>query len=246
MDIPDEYDYSKFKEMIKSDYPPRESLESQKEKIISRDWDKLIVLDACRADALSLALEDVQMVVSPGNETARWLNNLWDREGFEDVNYISGSPVTKDGNVGPQKRAPDMNERVNLIQADEAWDGTLGTSRPEKLIDVEKKYDTPKVVHFMQPHVPFIGEILFGTGWGGIKDLEMMEGHKGGTRNLNENGHISNDFVQLAYYANMIHALKQIARNMEKEGKTVITADHGRSLAGEKSTDLQIVPWLEI
>ncbi|SNZ15405.1 hypothetical protein SAMN06269185_2478 [Natronoarchaeum philippinense] len=204
--------------------------------IPGRDWDNLIILDGCRYDmyAEHCNIEgELEKCRSSGSESWEFLQNNFQGEQHHDTVYVTANPHA------PKLDSDTFHAVENLL--DEYWDAEHQTVRPEDVadaaIEIYQEYpDKRLIVHFMQPHFPFIGD----TG----DDLE----HKG--IDLHREGRESTDaqvwmnlkynradkeLVWKAYRENLEVVLPHAERVMESiPGKTVITSDHG-NLLGERT-----------
>ncbi|MDL0134392.1 hypothetical protein PNQ27_10875, partial [Halobacterium salinarum] len=82
--------------------------------IFERDWDALIILDACRADALREVSDEYEFltvdntITSVGSTSFEWMNHTFDtayRDDIENTSYITGNGYTDsvlrgDGDTG--------------------------------------------------------------------------------------------------------------------------------------------------
>jgi hypothetical protein len=137
------------------------------------DWDNLLVLDACRWDTfLSANTVDGELsrVRSRGSATSEWLReNFYGRE-CHDIVYVTANPMHRAGDwVAPADT--DSGDDMVVLEGVfhdvvELWhepDEQLRTTRPETVaeaaLDMFERYPNKRLlVHFMQPHYPFIGE----------------------------------------------------------------------------------------
>lgn len=235
----------------------------------------LIVFDALRYDyaqwVLPLYLEgELQPVWSAGHDTFEYGAKCWGDSVYED-RYVSGAiPFNKQesfedaflqelyGTWKPKDYLP------NLVEAwREAWDTSLGTTRPEKVTEIaEKCVGAEKLVtHYFQPHAPYIGrDSLLGHVNNESANPFAGEPVDKPLWELVKSGQIDIERLQLAYESN-IHrgvqaALPLIKELCEQERRVVVMADHGE-LLGEYHRKLvshprisfpQIrkVPWMEV
>ena len=235
----------------------------QIEKISQGDWDTLIILDACRfdyfADEYPRFLEgELSKVISPASCTIDWLKKTWsDRY---DLTYLSANPIVNSMGV-PRLgyRAAEHFEKIVDVW-DTGWDEKLGTVPPWSMYTaaINGAKGERRIVHFMQPHQPYIGEtkITFEMpkptptpSGGGFNrtSKELAKRMKRGTINLMslKRGYEDNLRLVLRWVSRLAPALK---------GKTVITSDHGEFLthAGpqhpceDSHPDLTQVPWFEV
>jgi len=120
------------------------------------------------------------------------------------------------------------------------WDDNLGTTPPDRVTDVAiSKNASPMVVHYFQPHAPFIGEPKL-LGWTGDKvgrdrgippDVPIWQRLLG----VQEVWYCADaDFLRKAYEGNLRLALSEVRRLLENIGdrfnNIVVTSDHGEAL----------------
>ncbi len=141
----------------------------RKQKITEGNWDYLIILDACRYDTFKKLypnyLEgELKKRKSPGSSTAEWLEKTFPDK--YDYTYVSGNPFVNSKKVPLSKTATnatsewDASEHFKEIidSWDKDCDEKKGTVRPEDLTDtaIKNKDKKKMIVHYMQPHRPFI------------------------------------------------------------------------------------------
>lgn len=228
-------------------------------QIFAREWDILIVLDACRPDVLAEVAEEydflpseVETVWSTSSNSWLWMErnftSEWSME-MAETTHITGNPYSNN-----------HLDSANFESLDEvwryAWDETRGTIPPRPITDraiTTAREAGPRrlLIHYMQPHFPSIPDPIgssidldtFGDNWDSVwEDLES--------------GRISADEVWQSYRANLKHVLDDVdllLRNVDAE-QVVITADHGNAF-GElgfyghppfnPTPSLRRVPWIE-
>ena len=220
------------------------------------DWDNLIILDACRYDMFEDLNEmDGELKKKYSNASHTWffLKRNFRGENNDTV-YVTASPMS----AGYGKH---FAEIIHVWE--DNWDEKNQTVQPDKVteaaIEASKEHPDKKIlVHYMQPHYPFIGE----KG----KDLgDQGTFAEGSRKNLTawekiKYGDADEEKVKQAYRENLEIALPEVERLRENlNGKTVISADHG-NLIGKKvgyapqkiyghppkveDRDLRAVPWL--
>jgi len=146
---------------------------------LERDWDVLVVLDAARYDVFESIYGEyldgeLTKVRSPGSATPEWATRTF--TGSHELTYLSGNPFINSlgiplnelkwgASAGYEWTATEhIDTIVDLWQ--EEWDDDLGAITPQAVTEaaldrVEAGYDGRLVVHYLQPHAPFIQE---GTG----------------------------------------------------------------------------------
>lgn len=209
--------------------------------VVDRDWDNLLVLDACRADMFESAIDrslfdTYESIRSKGSSSPDWIAaNFAERE-LGDTVYITANPWVA-------KEAPDsFHDIVDVwseeqagsteINADELAQRDLATS-PSATVTaqqlnkavkrVSKEYPNKRyIIHYFQPHAPCIGNPDGSVKSENEIDLLLHPGEP-----LYE-GRTDRDEVWKAYEDNLKYVVKH-ARNLANDigGKSVFTADHG-------------------
>ena len=143
--------------------------QSQLDLIKKMDWDYLIILDACRYDYFEKVYSEyfqgnVKKVLSPGNWTLEWLNNIFSSY-YKDIIYISANPyINSKISVGKGGLGYDARKHFYKIVDvwDFGWDESLTTTPPKEVNETFFKYfgkykNYKYIIHYMQPHAPYIG-----------------------------------------------------------------------------------------
>ena len=233
----------------------------QDDNIYDDDWDVLLILDACRADLLQEVtgeypfLDVIETRRSVGSTSAEWMDNTFTaehRDAVADTIYVTGNPFSDD-----------HASAEDFVAVDEVWrhewDEAAGTIRPRPLTDRaiaqwRSQADTDRmIVHYMQPHYPFIGSSIAGTGlslenWGETFDSRNVW-------ELLRDGKIEHDALWNAYRENLRIVLDDVELLLETiDADTVgITADHGNAVgeygvyghpAGICLSALRDIPWV--
>lgn len=230
-------------------------------KVVEKDWDYLIILDACRYDIFEETNwidGQLEKVVSKGASTPEWLKENFDRY-FDDIVYVSANPFVARKEWFESQEAEnishDFNQHIKSYEGDfhEIYATYLredaiekGTLKPESVAEDalkadEKHPDKRMIIHFMQPHFPCIGEPSMTVAEGDVRGGDEFHLHKDGFK---------------AYKANLERVLPEVERIIEKlEGKIVVSADHGEAFrekgiighhGGVYIKELVEVPWFEI
>jgi len=236
-------------------------------RVVEEDWDYLIVLDACRYDVfkeVNTIPGRLERKISLGSCTTEWLIKNFPGY-YEDIVYVSANPRISHVEIDGFRGTDHFYKVIHVW--DFGWDEELGTVPPDIVTDtalevVEKYPDKRIIIHYMQPHAPWIGETRLTA-----KDLGIS--FKSAIEWFRNSGKISPwglfgkavdvvglDFIRKAYRDNLKLVLKEVKRLVDKlEGKIVITSDHGECF-GEKFIiehpggiyirELVEVPWLVI
>lgn len=211
---------------------------------MSRDWDNLLILDACRADMFEQTFESTQFdeyesVHSIGCSSPEWMRETFQGKEYPDTVYVTANPWIS-------KIAPDSFHHVenlwlrdsDVSQEDlesasvleEAGLGDIPTIYPDMLSeaarDLQEEYpDKRMIVHYFQPHAPCVG-----NPDGSRKDELVDEMHPGDDL---KNGNVTRKEVWEAYVDNLRYAFHYAEElSIDLEGRSVFTADHGE-LFGE-------------
>lgn len=233
--------------------------------IMEEDWDNLLILDACRYDMFEdrITLEgNLNFKISLGSSSEEYLERNFESKTCHDTVYVNANPYIP-------RLGLDQGTFHAVRDCLKKWDRELQTVRPKTVADEARRAiaDFPNkrlIVHFMQPHTPFIGELgrrMVGGGW--TMDLDVEE-NPGVWHRLREgDDQVDLETVRKAYYENLEVVLSEIEPLIQDlDGKTVVTSDHG-NLVGERlgpvptrrkfghpygvhCEELLKVPWFEI
>lgn len=235
--------------------------------VMARDWDNLLILDACRADFFTEHNEidgELQTVVSRGSASWEFLTANFAGRELHDTILVTANPFV-------EKLSDDVFFDVCYAELFERWDDSLKTIPPETVVEatLQKNKQHPDkrlIAHFMQPHAPYVGSTgrelyeryEFGVFNPDMKGNEGFTVPEAGIPQAVEEGPIREEELRQAYAENVQIAIKHAARLVERlNGRSVVTADHGEML-GERelvrkryghrdniyTPELRIVPWL--
>ena len=208
--------------------------------MMNEDWDNLLILDACRYDTFAEVSDlpgTLERRESRASTTDEFMRVNVDGRDLRDTVYVTASPSVY--------ATDDVDARfyhIEHVWADD-WDPELGTVHPaavtERAIEAHERYPNKRLlVHYLQPHYPFIGE----TGrqefrYDGYEEPLDPDGDTEkfwdtvGTR-IND---VSTDTVWTAYVENLETALPHVKELLTTvEGTSVVTADHGEMI-GERA-----------
>jgi len=205
--------------------------------VMDENWDNLILLDACRYDMFADQVGtngELESRTSLGSTSEEFLERNFGGETFHDTVYVNTNPYVP--RVGLDEGT--FHAVIDLL---DEWDPELQTVHPQTVVDVarEAHAEFPNkriIVHFMQPHVPFIGETgrqITAKGWGSDQSEEGLSGQTI-WQQLREGSFTNESLVWKAYRENLDIVLSHVDDLIENlSGKTVISSDHG-NLVGEK------------
>lgn len=208
-------------------------------RVMEEDWDNLIILDACRADIFEEvadleSFDEYRREISLGSHSSEWTRRNFSGREFGDTVYVSANPHT--GMVAGDS----FHELVELRESE--FDDKYGTVLPETMVEraIEVHERNPNkrlIVHFMQPHSPFIYEGASPPPFTGTVE-DFWEGYA----------------KSLDHVLPMVNRLASIIK-----GLTVISADHGQTFGREvygvglpthppqfRLPELVTVPWATI
>lgn len=236
-------------------------------RAIDYDWDILIVLDGCRYDSFLEANADggylegvTKRHYSAGSSSHEWLEANFGERSHTGIAVSTANPHYH------QSLRSDTFAVVDHVWADERWDDDLGTVRAETVADSARQMAAQHphkrlVVHFMQPHYPFVPRALGGGG----RALRGRAAADGGQRKERcvwaraLTGDVDWDDVEDGYRANLDYVLgvvSDLVADVDTEQKIVVTADHGNAInerywgiplvghpANVPHHSLRLVPW---
>lgn len=237
--------------------------------VFSREWDAMIVLDACRVDALRAVapeyefLEEVNSIRSVGSHSFEWMSKTFVekyRESIERTSYVTANPFAArsyfDREVPPEDRTIPFGptdygtvSRDTLGYIDEVQtygiDDELGFILPETVTDrairAGREEETDRLlVHYMQPHDPLI----------------CQDGTKTNVYHRLRAGTVTEEEVCEWYLETLRTVLEEVAVLLENldADRVVITADHGEAfgelgfyghMPGFPHPAVRRVPWAE-
>lgn len=147
---------------------------NQKKWIRRKNWDCLIILDACRYDYFEKIYKDffngkLTKLISPGCPTPEWLSEVFGDKYYEDIVYVSGNPHVNSKGINLYG---DFNARKHFKVIDvweSSWNDKYKTVPPKYVSKSTRlaraKYPEKRIIsHFMQPHWPYISIGPLGNG----------------------------------------------------------------------------------
>ncbi|WP_273837547.1 hypothetical protein [Halococcus sp. PRR34] len=249
--------------------------------IFDEEWDLVVILDACRVDALREVaneydfLDDVHAELSMGSSSKEWMvntfhetnkekindtvyvtANAWAEQVLDDTVSFTGWTVTNGTFVEGNQLVERLAYRPTVTKADfrdvieqplsnvGGIDGFPAEQLTDFAIEAGRKYnDSRMIVHYMQPHAPFLHHVANGEQPDNIdeKPLEAL------------NDIQDRKIVREGYVDNLRYVLDNIEILLENfDGNVLITADHGEMLGkrlhghgeGIPHPKLRWVPWV--
>lgn len=240
--------------------------------VMSEEWDNLLILDACRYDAFTernTLAGELEPVVSSGSTSAEFIERNFHGRTLHDTVYVTANPYV-------ETLSEDVFYTVENLLID-AWEPDPGTVPPDAVVDAavaaHEAYPNKRlVVHFMQPHTPYLGptarEIRSRVGLNdGFNKYQCVDGVD--TKLSGESwfgsvmqGRVSRQELWRAYEETLDIVLESASDLLSRiDGSSVVTADHGEFL-GERlsplghrryghppetyTPELRVVPWLHV
>ncbi|WP_275883016.1 sulfatase-like hydrolase/transferase [Halorhabdus sp. BNX81] len=220
--------------------------------IVEEDWDNLIVLDACRYDSfreLNTISGKLEKVHSKGSMTVQFLRENFPDDGYPEIVYVSANP-----NITWLDAK--FHKRIRLWE--NHTDGDKGVVPPQSVTAESLKYldqypNKRVIIHYMQPHYPFIGD--FGQS---LYERGLIEHRNNGNEFWHQisTREASKQDFKMAYEENLRIVLQEVEKLTENiDGKTIITSDHGNEFgrlgvyghpSGTFTKGLTEVPWFII
>jgi hypothetical protein len=200
--------------------------------VFEEDWDNLIILDACRYDAFEKLHSidgELKSKTSRGSMSREFARGNFSDKSLTDTVYVSANFCF-----------PEMYEELNTelhefipVHYDMP---DLPTARPESVTEealhANERFPNKRlIVHYMQPHWPYIGA--------SAERIEQPDDHHGMHSTIKSNGLSRRDVLSL--YKENVELVLSEARQLVNafSGKTVITADHGE-LLGERQRPIPV------
>jgi hypothetical protein len=159
---------------------------------MGENWDYLIVLDACRYDYFSTIWKDyfhgsLEKRLSVGSSTPEWCTGSFP-DSYADVTYVSANPYINSGaEVGGFNGKRHFHRIIDVW--DFGWDRELGTVPPGNVNEatlrlLEEPGERRVIVHYLQPHAPYLSGRFRAHGFPGQKAvdggvLRGIEGYRG-------------------------------------------------------------------
>lgn len=241
--------------------------------VLKEEWDTLVVMTACRYDVF----EEVNTIPgtlekrqSQGTSLMEWLSRNFP-DYYDDVVYVSGNPristaeFDQGASVGTFCGTDHFHDVIDVSHA--AWEAERNTVPPgpvtDAALDAREQYpDKRLIVHYLQPHAPWIGETAItgedlGISYASPSEWFRESGELGpwGEFGLATKQY-SMDHLREAYRDNLLLVLGEVHQLVRSlEGRVVVTGDHGEAF-GEKFViehppevyidELVEVPWLVV
>lgn len=213
--------------------------------VFDEDWDVLTILDACRFDMFEQHANlpgTLQFRRSKASATGEFLRANLHRKDLRDTVYVTANPQLWRNREDIEV---EFFETVEVWR-DAGWDDDEGTVLPETTTQyaikaAERCPDKRLIVHYMQPHYPFIeSRTAFDKGHLTAPEQDhdnVWDQMLFGTLDRNR------DEIWSLYNRNLQRTLPHVHELLKTiEGKHVVTADHG-NMVGERAFPLPFREW---
>lgn len=216
--------------------------------ILEKDWDNLLLLDACRYDEFChvapFGRDNINQRITLGSKTPEFLQRTFKGRRLHDLVYVTANPQVLKFQSEENSDTPVFHDTISLL---DRWDTETQTIRPETVRDgaLEAARNHPNkrlIIHFLQPHAPFLGpkaeEIQRRTGRtiGGLnpgREYTGIEPKKVETASYQEmiDKGITREEILASYRETLWLVIAECQPLINTlPGKTVITSDHGELL----------------
>ena len=238
--------------------------------VFTRNWDALVILDACRVDAIREVADEynfidtVDSIWSVGSTSFEWLPLTFQKQHATEIRktaYTSGNPYLTP--VFREQKEPPVSQPIpfgptdyNVVNpgefhvldevrrygTDEQEKCVLPRTMTDRAVDISRTSNPDRlIVHYMQPHEPHIGDEK-GLGQNVFVPLRK--------------GHITKHEAWESYLENLrlvLDELEVLLNNIDAK-RVIISADHGEAFGEFGFYGHQIgcplpcvrkVPWIE-
>lgn len=196
------------------------------------DWSQLIILDACRHDLYEEVNGKTRQRRTVASSSEGFIHRTFNPE-YSDTDWSDTVVITANPHYHPPlfeeqtgKKPSDVFKDVYNLFADENyWNEEAGTVKPGKVVEavkkaVDKHGNSQKfLIHFMQPHAPFLDSDIENNP---DRDMNVWELMREGEYN---------DMEMWTAFKNNLEKVMPSVRDVNQltTGKTVVTADHGNA-----------------
>ena len=209
--------------------------------VFEEDWDNLLILDGCRHDYFAATVGEYDIPgqtaarTSRGSATWEFLRGNFDGRRLHDTVYVTASTMLYQETAFRDRIDVELHETID-VWSDGIDYGQAGVT-PGDVAEatrraVEQYPNKRLLVHFVQPHAPYIGP----------KGRELFPDFRANPLANRFLGNIDTSTADLReiYAENLRVALAEVETLVDDlPGRTVISADHGM-LLGERERPIPI------
>lgn len=212
--------------------------------VMGEDWDNLIILDACRSDIFRqyhFLRGEFKQSISKGATSSEYIKSNFDGRELHDTILVTANPHYE---IVGSDTFFYMSKTYDKHRND------YSGRKPQDLVDAavaaNDKYPEKRIViHFMQPHTPYLGERAdelrsrtkedYGVNFSQIDQYRGKEINEENDiyslRHAAQRGFISDSELLGVYIENFYIGLRHAVKLIDKiGGRSVITSDHGELL----------------
>ena len=217
---------------MQEDLPAEEGLEDM-------EWQNLVILDGCRYDVYTEVFGETGSRISRGSMSQEFIERNFSNNTFEDTIVITANPFYNEEwfqDLTGKELDEVFFEVFHTYQTD--WNGEQNTVLPEDLISnvetAQKLFpEKRKLIHFMQPHYPFIGYNFGDKGFNFARRGDQGKNIEHSVWGKVMAGEVNHDEAYEGYKSNLELLDDKLSELSEiLSGPTIVTADHG-NLLGE-------------
>lgn len=226
--------------------------------IWDRDWDLLVILDACRPEWMDTVqseygfINEVDTIHSVGSHSSEWMTSTFDEkysQKMENTLYVTGNHYAD----GLEK-----SSLAGFVTAHDYGNWAYDSASPpasvitDLAVQAARREDWSRcIVHYMQPHKPFMTS---DGGRGEVRVKDWSLGYEPYHRHFR--GDLSVQDLHEAFTDNLRYVLSEVdvlLDNVDAE-KVVLSSDHGQALGEDGLWDHSVgvnhpcvrrVPWVE-
>ncbi len=246
--------------------------------ILDKEWDNLLLLDACRYDEFRrispFQPSIIDKRITLGSKTPEFLQRTFRNIRLHDVVYVTANPQVLKFLAKNEEGAPIFYDTISLL---DEWEAETQTIPPETVrkaaLEAAETYpDKRLLIHFLQPHAPFLGRTAnaikrrTGKTIGGLDpgrdytEVKPRDIETASYRDMLREG-VTREEIRCAYRETLQLVINECLPLIDTlPGKTAITSDHGELLgdpiypfgrerwehpSGYRTTELCVVPWLK-
>lgn len=206
--------------------------------VFEKDWDNLIILDACRYDYYSELTDfdgDADCFVSRGSASHEFIRGNFSGKKLHDVVYVSGNRwfLNLQDQLDCELHAYRDVERDFYVDRKDNGSEEGYVPYPETVMEdaLEAAENFPEkrlIIHLMQPHKPYLGP------------YSKQFTYEAGLRTTMQVSEADTRTLRKAYSDTLEITLDVVESKLDElDGRTVITADHGE-LLGERVAPIPV------
>jgi hypothetical protein len=204
--------------------------------IFDEEWELCIILDACRVDALCEVSSDYGFIAnieerwSVGSMSEEWMKKTFSRTENQTLlktAYVTSNVFSKNVLHGDQFL---LLEEVWKYGSDSESKVTLPRAITDRAVDIHRELEPDRLlVHYMQPHHPFVGEV---SSVSEFKPDPFGEKRADTVVDAYRKGEVPHEKFWGMYMSNLrlvLNDVELLLENIDAES-VLITSDHGEAM----------------